>query len=41
MLQILASQRARLTADDVLAQSEAQVNISAIAIYKALGGIDQ
>jgi outer membrane protein, multidrug efflux system len=35
---LLDAQRTALAADDLLAQGEAAINTSAIAVYKALGG---
>jgi multidrug efflux system outer membrane protein len=40
-LVLLDAQRTQLDADDSVAQAEAAVNVSAIAIYKALGGVGQ
>ncbi|WP_349606064.1 TolC family protein [Cupriavidus sp. DF5525] len=37
-LTLLDAQRTRLAADDALAQTEAQVNVNVVAVYKALGG---
>jgi multidrug efflux system outer membrane protein len=40
-LTLLDAQRTQLAAEDAVAQSEAQVNTSVVAIYKALGGVGQ
>jgi outer membrane protein, multidrug efflux system len=40
-LVLLDAQRTQLDAEDSVAQAEAAVNISVIAIYKALGGVGQ
>src|SRR5690606_21882919 len=37
-LALLDAQRNQLAADDALAAAEASVNVSAVAVYKALGG---
>lgn len=39
-LTLLDAQRTRLAADDALADAETVVNVSAVAVYKALGGAD-
>lgn len=40
-LTFLDSERTRFSAEDALAQAEADVNVSVVAIYKALGGAGQ
>ncbi|MBS0373772.1 MAG: efflux transporter outer membrane subunit [Proteobacteria bacterium] len=40
-LVLLDAQRTQLEAEDALAQSEAAVNVAAVAVYKALGGLGQ
>lgn len=40
-LTLLDAQRTQLEAEDAVAQAEAAVNVSVVAIYKALGGIGQ
>ena len=40
-LVLLDAQRTQLDAEDAVAQAEADVNVSAVAIYKALGGLGQ
>jgi len=40
-LTLLDAQRTRLQADDALAAAEAEVNVSVVAVYKALGGWGQ
>ena len=34
-------QRTQLDAEDAVAQAETEVNVSVVAIYKALGGVGQ
>lgn len=40
-LTLLDAQRTQLSADDALAAAEAEVNVSVVAVYKALGGWGQ
>ncbi len=40
-LVLLDAQRTQLDAEDSVAQAETAVNISVVAIYKALGGVGQ
>jgi multidrug efflux system outer membrane protein len=40
-LVLLDAQRTRLDAEDAVAQAETDVNVSVVAIYKALGGVGQ
>lgn len=40
-LTLLDAQRTQLSADDALATAEAEVNVSVVAVYKALGGWGQ
>ncbi|MGD0491658.1 MAG: efflux transporter outer membrane subunit [Steroidobacteraceae bacterium] len=40
-LVLLDAQRTQLDAEDAVAQAEAAVNVSVVAIYKALGGVGQ
>jgi len=40
-LVLLDAQRTQLEAEDAMAQSETAVNVAAVAIYKALGGVGQ
>ncbi len=38
---LLDAQRTQLDAEDAVAQAETEVNVSVVAIYKALGGVGQ
>jgi hypothetical protein len=38
---LLDAQRTQLDAEDAVAQAETSVNVSVVAIYKALGGVGQ
>ncbi len=38
---LLDAQRTQLEAEDSVAQAETSVNVSVVAIYKALGGVGQ
>jgi multidrug efflux system outer membrane protein len=40
-LVLLDAQRTQLDAEDAVAQVETEVNVSVVAIYKALGGVGQ
>jgi multidrug efflux system outer membrane protein len=40
-LVLLDAQRTQLDAEDSVAQAETSVNVSVVAIYKALGGVAQ
>jgi len=40
-LTLLDAQRTQLVADDALAAAEAEVNVSVVGVYKALGGWGQ
>ena len=40
-LALLDAQRTQLEAEDAMVQAQTQVNMRAVAIYKALGGIGQ
>jgi len=40
-LVLLDAQRTQLDAEDAVAQAETEVNVSVVAIYKALGGVGQ
>jgi len=40
-LVLLDAQRTQLDAEDAVAQAETAVNVSVVAIYKALGGVGQ
>jgi multidrug efflux system outer membrane protein len=40
-LVLLDAQRTQLDAEDAVAQAESEVNVSVVAIYKALGGVGQ
>ena len=40
-LTLLNAERTQLDAEDSVAQAETAVNVAAVAIYKALGGIGQ
>jgi outer membrane protein, multidrug efflux system len=40
-LVLLDAQRTQLDAEDSVAQAETSVNVSVVAIYKALGGVGQ
>jgi multidrug efflux system outer membrane protein len=40
-LVLLDAQRTQLDAEDSVAQAETAVNVSVVAIYKALGGVGQ
>ena len=40
-LTLLDAQRTQLEAEDALAQTQTQVNVDVIAVYKAMGGVGQ
>jgi len=40
-LTLLDAQRTQLSAESAVAEAEGEVNVSVVAIYKALGGVGQ